>query len=232
MISVLQIIQDACEDVGIVEAGESVGGDMFTRALKQLNRAARTLSAQEYLASRIEFRDATASGELTIGQNGTIADVDAPTKLYGVSRKVGDRFLPLRPADSQVLFTGTHGGLPTSYTYSLNYDAKGKPIGIVTLDGKGACTIRVFWTNELPEYSSVDNIYLPSIVEDILEKQLCVNLCEQEKLYSYSDRFEQKLSAAKALYKRGAYNAKAFRDGCSMGSYNDNYSNGLGGVGF
>lgn len=232
MISVLQIIQDACEDVGIVEAGQSVSGDMFTRALKQLNRAARTLSAQEYLASRIEFGDASASGSFTIGINGTINGVNAPTKLYGVSRKVGDRFIPLASADSQVVYTSTRAGLPTCYTYELSHDANGNPIGTVTLDGKGACTIRAFWTNELPEYSSGDNIYLPAIVEDILEKQLCINICQQEKLFEYKAKFEEDLKASKALYKRGAYNAKAFREGCTMGSYNDNYANGLGGVGF
>lgn len=246
-ISVQQLVQTAFQNCSLIDDGESVDGTAYGTtahdgALGLLNNLLSELNNQGYIASSQYVYDITA-GEVAIfgGAAWTgprppyIFLIDVPEKLLGVSRRIGDRWLPLHSCDRQQMDSRNKSQLPTSWAYeiipSVNPVLGSIPFGYLYLDTRRPTPIRVFAARKI-EIPTTEDLTLPSIYFDLLLNGLCVKLCVKYKLTDYLPIFEQQFRQAKNLIKRSNATQRMLQRGDLGGGYDDSFYNGLGGVGW
>ena len=161
-----------------------------------------------------------------------------PDKIDGVSRRIGDRWVPLHSCNMQQMMTRTMKQLATSWTYNINpkpsEDTTSSDVyGILALDTNRPTPVRIFFSEKIPvvETGSQD-IYLSDMYFDLLLQGLCVKLCVKYKLTDYLPMFDQQFKQAKNLIKRSNATQRMLQKGDLQGGYNDDFYNGMGGVGW
>lgn len=128
MISINELIQQAYTRCGLVGEGQSVNGTKAMSALHELNDLVQMLNQQEYLSDNLRVFDVRTSNAITIG-NGPDFDIlvsRPPSHIKSVSRKVGDRFVPLVSSNLESVNSVSKGHLATQFTYNVDYDPKAR----------------------------------------------------------------------------------------------------------
>jgi len=239
-ISVQQLVQTAFQNCSLIGDGESVDGTAYGTtahdgALGLLNNLLSELNNQGYLVSSFNERTFTYSRPTPIvGQDGPSTGVtifvgkeNLPTRIEGVSRKVGSRWLPLYSCNRQQMDSRTKMQLPTSWTYELVGDS-----GLLVLDTDRPTVIKFWYKNPIKASLENTTLFLSDMYFDLLLNGLCVKLCVKYKLTDYLPIFEQQFKQAKNLIKRSNATQRMLQRGDLGGGYNDSFYNGLGGVGW
>lgn len=245
-ISVQQLVQTAFQNCSLIGDGESVDGTMAGTtanegALGLLNNLLAELNSQNYIASSIIYNDFTFGDRLYFsdGSNPNTPKVTlgfVPDKVVAVSRKIGDRWLPLHSCDPQQMDTRTKKSLPTSWCYETCEGNYSHYLhfrqGILRIDSMMPTPIRFWVLRPIVAGSLSSSLYLSDIYFDLLLNGLCVKLCVKYKLTDYLPIFDQQFKQAKNLIKRSNATQRMLQRGDLGGGYNDSFYNGLGGVGW
>lgn len=241
MIAVNDLIHNAYESINMVGLGESADGDMDKVGVKELNRLITTLNNQGFLcmsqksvdtgrANVIYFRklEGGETAEHTV-------DMEPPTKIEGVSRKLGLRYVPLEPSNHMRMAMKNPYTMATAWTWDLEIEqgpTQPRNVGILTLDGDPHGDLRIWYNGQIPKYELDQVIYLPDIYNELLMSGLCVFLANFHEL---SDAKKAELNTAfttaKNLIKVPTAQQRMSAGGSVGGSYNDPYFNGLAGTG-
>ena len=249
-ISVQQLVQTAFQNCSLIGDGESVDGTMAGTtandgALGLLNNMLAELNNQRFIPSACQtFEYTHTENSVFVGRSWTgqrpsnyVLITEVPQTLTGVSRKIGDRWLPLHSCDKQQMYSRTRKALATSWSYELTEgwnDSLGGAtyFGHVTLDTNRPTLIRVFYTKRITVGGLNDPLFLSDMYFDLLLNGLCVKLCVKYKLTEYLPIFEQQFKQAKNLIKRSNATQRMLQRGDLGGGYDDSFYNGLGGVGW
>lgn len=249
-ISVQQLVQTACQNCTLVGDGQSVPGTMYGTtardgALGLLNNLFSELSSQGYIVSGFSEKEFTYSKPAILCGSGSMFFDDEvvlgviPQKLEGVSRKIGERWLPLHSCNRQQMAQRNTMQLPTSWTYEVTKTGvlyHGQEIivehGLLVLDTKKPTPIKIWFSQPLKADLNDTTLYLSDIYFDLLLNGLCVKLCVKYKLTDYLPIFEQQFRQAKNLIKRINATQRMLQRGDLGGGYDDSFYNGLGGVGW
>ena len=256
-ISVQQLVQTAFQNCSLIGDGESVDGTAYGTAkegaLGLVNNLLSELNAQGFIAGTTDSVDLTISNKVLfiVDANDPVdpvmfhrltsglPDVKAkvPERLDGVSRRIGDRWLPLHSCDPQQMATRNLMQLPTSWSYQPQAYADGNNAvhegGLLSVDSRKPTQIRVFFKRPIQELTETDSvIHVSDLYFDLLLNGLCVKLCVKYKLMEYLDIFEPQFKQSKNLIKRSNSTQRMLQKGDLQGGYNDDYFNGLGGVGW
>ena len=252
-ISVQQLVQTAFQNCSLIGDGESVDGTMAGTtandgALGLLNNLLAELNSQGFISQSNSYMTFTwiegcrfVGGSWSPSQQGPIPPNfilgPVPDKLTGVSRKIGDRWIPLHSCDKQQMMSRTRKSLATSWCYELvdgfNQSAGGYMAwGALTLDTTRPTEIRTFYNEKIKATSLVAPLFLNDMYFDLLLNGLCVKLCVKYKLTDYLPIFEQQFKQAKNLIKRSNATQRMLQRGDLGGGYDDSFYNGLGGVGW
>ena len=264
-ISVQQLVQTAFQNCSLIGDGESVDGTAYGTtahdgALGLLNNLLSELNAQGFIASTYDTGEFYISRRvlLVLGQVGNhfapaypINDIDifwiqnqsygitakVPDRLEGVSRKIGNRWLPLHSCDPQQMAARSMMQLPTSWCYSVQaYTVRGGEIlegGLLEVDSNKPTIVKIFYKRPFQEISTADDVvHVSDMYFDLLLNGLCVKLCVKYKLTDYLSIFEQQFKQAKNLIKRSNATQRMLQRGDLGGGYDDSFYNGLGGVGW
>lgn len=240
--NVNELIQTACEDLNLTGDGETVEGSLASVCENLLNRAISKLNSDGYISSSVKTYDVVSNGKLYFRtlENGESADNNTintvpPEEVQGVSRKVGTSYMRLAPASAQDI-AARMGTYPQFYTYDVTSEiapsGARRLVGIVTLNGSNPCELKVFVNGRIARAKLGYNIYLSDLYHEILLCSLKKLLCARYKLTSYKVDVEEELSAAMAAIDRRTLNNRPMTNadnGCA--SYNNNYANGMNGVG-
>lgn len=244
-ISVQQLVQTAFQNCSLIGDGESVDGTAYGTtahdgALGLLNNLLSELNNQQYITQ------ATYTIDLPVGETMTFCGsdwhgfvppnwvrVDAPDRLFGVSRKIGDRWIPLHSCDRQQIDQRTKKSLPTSWAYEIVPNTiPAIPFGILYLDTTIITPVRIFYPMKLELKTNDPFLGISDAYFDLLLNGLCVKLCVKYKLTDYLPIFEQQFKQAKNLIKRSNATQRMLQRGDLVGGYDDSFYNGLGGVGW
>lgn len=244
MIAVNELIQRAYEALNMTGLGESTDGTMAQAACNELNSLISTLNSEGFIAHMQKFLDVSSARVITFRKlkegeapQPHSIDMEPPEKIEGVSRKIGERFLPLEPCDSIQLFTKSPYTLPTSWNYGRDFepipeefatlDETMREIGVLTLDGRSIQPLRIWYNSKMPTYNLDDRIYLSDLYNELLLSGLKWRLAnfhelsDSKKAECYTD-----FTKAQNLIKRNNITQRMMQSGRICGSYNDPYFNG------
>ena len=244
-ISVQQLVQTAFQNCSLIGDGESMDGTAYGTtahdgALGLLNNLLSELNNQQYITQAVTTIDLPVGETLTFCGSDWhgyrpvgFVPLDAPDRLFGVSRKIGDRWLPLHSCDRQQIDQRTKKSLPTSWAYEIVPNTiPAIPFGILYLDTIITTQVRIFYPMKLELKTNDPVLSISDVYFDLLLNGLCVKLCIKYKLTEYLPIFEQQFKQAKNLIKRSNVTQRMIQRGDLGGGYNDSFYNGLGGVGW
>lgn len=249
-ISVQQLVQTAFQNCSLIGDGESVDGTAYGTtahdgALGLLNNLLSELNNQGYIASGFSVYNFTYTHPTFILANYTPLVSDAlvlgflPTRIEGVSRQIGSRWLPLHSCDRQTMDTRTKMQLPTSWSYEVQKtelpNGSGTSVienGRLFLDTNKPTQVKMWCMQPIKAELENPTLFLSDIYFDLLLNGLCVKLCVKYKLTDYLPIFEQQFKQAKNLIKRSNATQRMLQRGDLGGGYDDSFYNGLGGVGW
>lgn len=247
-ISVQQLVQTAFQNCSLIGDGESVDGTMAGTtandgALGLLNNLLSELNNQQYIVAYIQEDSFTMAGSAPIvgmgesfpNPNSVTLSGNLPDRLLGVSRRIGDRWIPLHSCDRQQMDSRNKMQLATSWSYELvSGDVAGTPRtwGVLRIDSNRPTILKIWYPSKITVSGLSENLSLPDVYFDLLLNGLCVKLCVKYKLTDYLPIFEQQFKQAKNLIKRSNATQRMLQRGDLGGGYNDSYFNGLGGVGW
>ena len=249
-ISVQQLVQTAFQNCSLIGDGESVDGTAYGTtahdgALGLLNNLLSELNNQGYIVSGFEEKELTYSKPTILLDRNSMFFTDEillgviPPKLEGVSRKIGERWLPLHSCNRQQMASRNAMQLPTSWSYEVTktmFTYQGEEFfvehGLLILDTKKPTPIKIWFSQPLKAEKNDTTLYLSDIYFDLLMNGLCVKLCVKYKLTEYLPIFEQQFKQTKNLIKRSNATQRMLQRGDLGGGYDDSFYNGLGGLGW
>lgn len=243
MLAVNSLVQEALELVSMVGDGQQAKGKRSAKALTLLNRVIARLNNDNYFSATLDFKDVQAHGEIVFRKLETgeeagvgVLDMEPPEAIDGVSRKLGIRWLELRPSNPRDMMARLNYSLADSYSYGVeSEDAPSdekRLVGKLMLNGCADSLFRVFMNNRLPKYELTDIMAVSPIYHDAILYSLAVALCDEYKLYDYKPELERNKSAALAVIDRITLNNRMMgTDMYGYGSYQDAYYNGIAGNG-
>lgn len=244
MISCNELIQRAYEALNMTGFGESTDGTMAKAACNELNSLISTLNSEGFIAHMQKFLDVNSARVITFRKlkdgespKPNSIDMEPPEKIEGVSRKIGERFLPLHPCDSIQLYTKSPFSLPTSWNYGREFEQLPEEFatlgetmretGVLTLDGKSIQPLRIWYNSKMPNYNLDDTIYLSDLYNELLLSGLKWRLANLHELSdSKKDECYTAFTKAQNLIKRNNITQRMMQSGRIGGSYNDPYYNG------
>ena len=170
---------------------------------------------------------------------------EVPDRVIGCARKIGNAFSQLVRSDKTTIDSCTKSHLPTQYVCEteikdVNYPHDDedlyKPYTIeyfvVEMDSNVAAPIRLTVLKGLPKFKLEDTLHLSSKYESLLEDGLCVKLCQRYKLMDIKSDFEKDFEDQKYKIKRINYaNRPVIYNGFGK-SWDTNFSNFAGGLGW
>lgn len=248
MISCNELIDEVCQYLNVVGDGESTDGDLSQKALYELNRLIGNLNSEGYIASAQKWVDVPGGRTVYIKRlrDGeelppNTVDMDPPEKVDGVSRKIGERFLPMTSLDLSQMSALNRRCLAETWNYGKTFESvpgPGEPgekriVGRLEMSGYSPEGFRVFYTEKLPTFRLEDTIYLSDLYNNLIFTGLKYAMVKREKLSeetkadAYTDFTE-----AKTLIKRNNVTQRMMQCGTLAGSYEDAYADGLAGNGF
>lgn len=247
MIAVNKLVQEVYEALNLVGLGEAADDTQAVTGSNELNRLITDLNSEDYLSMTQHWVDATPSNTIVFKKlrEGEIAEsnvvnMEPPEKVEGVARKIGLRYMPLMSCDLMQMAQRSPVQLPTSWYYGREYETvstelgeEQREVGIIRLDGYSRSPLRVWYNSQMPKYTLNDTIYLADSYNNLLFTGLKLRLArffelsETKKQDCYSEHL-----AAKRLIKRNTITQRMMQTGPVIGSYNDNYENGIAGTGW
>lgn len=242
--AVNDIIQTACEDLLLTDDGEPVSGELAAKAEGCLNRAITSLNSDGYVSQNVETLDRTAAGSIIFKSlepgetaGGNVVNMEPPDTVTGVSRKVGIRWMRMRPSNIQQMNRTNTYSYPTTWCYGVKSETapsgNTRQVGVLSLNGTYPAELRVYLNSQLPHYKLGDMIYLSSLYYNLVLYALEQKLVEKYKLKSYEDGVVRELGAAKRAIDTNTANNRPLDNGIDEGgSYLDGYFDLLGGNGF
>jgi hypothetical protein len=225
MLAVNTLIQEACEDLSRVGDGETVPPDLAASCEGLLNRAITSLNSDSYISLTVNTRDLVANGEIVFRklEEGealplNTIDMDPPDNVTGVSRKIGNRYVPLTPSNPQALDRSITYSLPTQWYYGVDFETapsgNTRRVGKISMNGNTPVDLRVYLNSQLPKYRLGDMIYLSELYHDLILYALEERMVAKYKLYSYSEQVERDLAGAmRAIDNSHAENRPVVNEG-------------------
>ena len=237
------LVQEACEDLNLTGIGEAVEGRVAAAAEGCVNRAVAQLNGDGYVSMTQHALDVNASGsiyfrKLEAGESKpNTVDMAPPDSVDGVARKIGMRYMRLRPTSRDVLDRTQTYSFPTHWTYGVEHETapsgETREVGIVRVNGTYPTDYRVYVMSQLPKYKLGDTIYLSSLYRNLLLYATEMKLVELMKLKSYEGQVQRNLDGAtKLIDTKHANNAPDTPENVPDGNYLDGYYNVMGGTGF
>lgn len=248
MLSVNALIQEAAELCSMTGLGETVDGTLAASFLKLLNRSIAQLNNDSYFSSCLDTVTVNAGGEIIFKKleegeenplDKKVVDMEPPEAILGVSRQVGIRWLELDGSNPQDMAAANTMTLPSHYCYQVTsepvgegVDAHQRLVGILSLNGSGFSTIKVFLNRRLPEFKLTDSIPVSPIYHDAILYSLAYNACIQFKLGDYIQEIRDLKNGALAMIDRNTLNNRMMENGTRLlNSYDKAYYDGLAGDG-
>ena len=155
-------------------------------------------------------------------------------RVVTLSRKLGERYIQLFPAERQVLDSRTKLGLPTFYTCETQLE-KTKVVNteynyevfIINTDSVQPVQYRITYLKSLPDLKLNDKLYYSEKIISILEDGVCAKLCLRYKLMDIKPVFEEEFANAVRLLKRANQSNRPMVYEGIGGSYLDSFYDGL-----
>ena len=157
-----------------------------------------------------------------------------PDRVVTLSRKLGNRYIQLFPAERQLLDSKTKLGLPTFFTCetqlehhrveNIDYTYE---VFIIETDSVQSVQYRVTYLKGLPDLKLNDKLYYSEKIISILEDGVCAKLCLRYKLMDIKPVFEEEFANAVRLLKRANQSNRPMVYEGIGGSYLDSFYDGL-----
>lgn len=244
MISVNELIQQACEDLSLVGDGETVSGDLAASCEGLLNRAIAQLNSDSYISLTVKTHDVCGAGDIVYRkleegepQAPNTVNQEPPDNVQGVSRMVGILYVRLTPCEPETMDRALTYSLPTIYCYGVETETapsgKTRRIGRVRLNGSYPTDLRIYENSALPNYRLGDKIYLSQLYYNLILFTLEMRMVKKYKLYSYKAEVAEDLAGAmKAIDSSTAKNRPLCNDELLVNGYTRPAEDLLGGLGF
>lgn len=241
--SVNDMVQTACEDLVLTDDGVPVSGALAAQAENCLNRAITDLNSDGYMSLSAQTVDRMSAGavyfrKLEAGETmeSNTVDMEPPDTVTGVSRKLGIRWMPLRPTNKQAIDRQYTYSLPTSWSYGIETEATPggtqRNVGVLRLNGTNPVELRIYIHSQLSHYRLGDTMYLPSLYYNLVLYALERRLVIKYKLKSYQEDVERDLLIAKKAINTNNANNRPLDSGLECGgTYLDCYEDLVAGVG-
>jgi hypothetical protein len=157
-----------------------------------------------------------------------------PDRVVTLSRKLGERYIQLFPAERQVLDSKTKLGLPTFYTCETQLESVKAAntnyvfeVFYIETDSVQNIEYRITYLKSIPEYQLNDRLYFSEKIISILEDGICAKLCLRYKLLDVKPLFDEEFANGVRMLKRtNNANRPMTYEGIG-GSYLDNFYNGF-----
>ena len=157
-----------------------------------------------------------------------------PDRVVTLSRKLGNRYIQLFPANKPILDAKTKMGLPTFYlcetqleNYKVGNADYNMEVFIIETDSIQPLEYRITYLKSIPQYKLNDRLYFSEKVLSVIEEGVCAKLCLRYKLTDIKQFFDEEYSNGLRLLKRiNQSNRPMVYEGIG-GSYLDSYYNGL-----
>lgn len=243
MIAVNELIDQAYKALNMTGLEDTTEGGPAVIGLQELNSLISFLNGQGYLSLTQGFVDSNArsgvlfkrlTDEEKLNPPPNVIDMDPPSSIDALGRKVGMRYIPMSSVDLVQMSTKNPQSIASGWNYGRIYEpipgaenGEQREVGVLKLDGICTYGFRIFYTSKLPTYKLKDRIYLPDLYNELLLSGLKVKLIDFYKLYDGKTdiKAEREFSAAKKLIKRENVTQRMLRDGGLGGDYNDDYYN-------
>lgn len=246
MIQVNKLCQMCNEMLNVVSHEESLEGGLAEVSVEQLNLLISELNSQGYLGMAQNYIDHGNSRTVIFKrltddepEQPDVINMEPPSNIDGVSRRIGASYLPLASGDIQQMHQKNPMTLARSWNYGRHYEpipgneeGARRAVGVLQLDGFCQQGMRIYLTEQLPTYTLDDTIYLPDLYNNMLVQGLCVRLCDWHKLYDSKPGYVQDFNAAKALIKRSNITQRMMQTAPIGRGYNDAYYDGIAGEGW
>lgn len=209
MLSINQLIAEACEDLSRVGDRETVPPELAASCEDLLNRAITSLNTDNYISLTVNTKDVTAAGHIYFRKleegepalPGTV-DQEPPDRIQGVARQVGIRWIRLVPSNPEAQDLAHTYSLPTQWCYGVETEQAPsgavRRVGVIRLNGTYPTTFRVYDNASLPHYRLGDFIYLSPLYHDLILYTLEMRMVKKYKLYSYKEQVKEDLDGAMA----------------------------------
>ena len=157
-----------------------------------------------------------------------------PDRVTTLSRKLGNRYIQLFPAERQLLDSKTKLGLPTFFTCETQLEtvkSAGRiynyEVFIIETDSIQSVQYRITYLKSLPDLKLNDKLYYSEKIISILEDGVCAKLCLRYKLMDIKPVFEEEFANAVRLLKRANQSNRPMVYEGIGGSYLDSFYDGL-----
>lgn len=240
--AVNDLIKEALEDVGMCGIRETPEGDVAAAGEGCLNRAIRQLNSDGYMALTQQVHDLIAAGhvyfrKLEEGESAdNTIDMEPPDRIEAVGRKIGVRYVRVRPSSREALDRTLTFSYPTRWAYGSQTEiapsGATRRVGILYTNGSGPTDLRVYVNSQLPSYRLGDMIYLSSLYYSLLLYATEMKLVELGKLYSYQEQVQRNLDSAMAAIDRTHLNNAENMGPDGLAEFDDPYHDVLTGNGF
>ena len=157
-----------------------------------------------------------------------------PDRVVTLSRKLGERYIQLFPAERQVLDSKTKMGLPTFYTCETQLESVKAAntnyvfeVFYIETDSVQNIEYRITYLKSIPEYQLNDRLYFSEKIISILEDGVCAKLCLRYKLLDVKPLFDEEFANGVRMLKRTNNANRPMTYEGFGGSYLDNYYNGF-----
>ncbi len=241
--AVNDLIKEALQDVGMCGIRETPEGEMAAAGEGCLNRAIHDLNRDGYVSLTKQVHDIIVAGSITFRklEEGEIApsntiNMEPPDGIEAVGRKIGIRYVRLRPSSHTLLDRTMTGSFPTQWCYEEDTETApsgaARRIGIVRTNGNGPADLRIYVNSQLPSYRQGDMIYLSSLYYSLLLYATEMKLVELGKMYSYQEQVQRNLDGAMAAIDRRHLNNAENMGPEGLYEMDDPYSDVLSGRGF
>lgn len=244
MFTVNQLLQEAAEDLSMVQDGEQLSGKRAASAEGCLNRAITALNSDNFISLSVKTHDLMAAGpvyfrKLEEGEErpANTIDQEPPDAVQAVSRKVGIRWIGLVGANKEQMDHAITYSLPQLWCYEITTETapsgNERRVGVVRLNGDAPTELRIYENSAMPHYRQGDTIYLSPLYYSLVLYQTEMFMVDKYKLYSYEPKVQLNLTKAmKAIDTNAANNQPLVNGVDAVADYMTPYYNLLGGNGF
>ena len=157
-----------------------------------------------------------------------------PDRITALTRKLGERYVPIYPAEKQVLDASTKRSLPTFYTCETQLEGHkvenidyNYEVFIIETDSIQTVNYRLTYLKTIPQYKLNDRLYFSEKVLSVIEDGLCSKLCLRYKLTEIKQLFDEEYANGLRLLKRiNQANRPMTYNFVEGGSYLDSFYNG------
>lgn len=235
MISVNTLLTNSLKKVGVVGERETPDGTELKLTLADLNSLTRELNLNNMIAETRVIAVVQSNGaNITLGPsadfNYNIENI--PDTLVSVSRKVGNRFVRMIKSNLTTINSKTKMSLATMYSYGISYDEEHDCMkGTIYTDSNVPKEYLLIFNKSIPIYKMSDKIRFSDTTCELLDAGLCYKIATRKKLNDL-EVWKAEFDSFKDLVETVNSNNRPLIENDIMGSYLDDYYNGLAGYGW